>query len=128
MPTQIAKAMARPPTIVRPGYFTSKRPPSLKSSHFIELLLPMPLRTAAEFVPRDERCDVSADGQRFLMIKAPVADANTAPPTIVVVQHWDEELKRLLPPKQGYILWAILRSHTRQNSRISAGVPSDTRM
>ena len=27
-----------------------------------------------------------------------------------------------------YILCAITRSHTRQNSRISAGVPSDTRM
>ena len=39
-PTQIANAIARPPTMVRPGYFTSIRPPSLRSSenpsnHFI---------------------------------------------------------------------------------------------
>jgi serine/threonine-protein kinase len=43
--------------------------------------------------------DVSADGQRFLMIKAPGPEAGAAPPTLVVVQHWDEELKRLVPTK-----------------------------
>ena len=32
-PTQIAKAIATPPTIVRPGYFTSMRPPSLQVEH-----------------------------------------------------------------------------------------------
>ena len=31
-PTQIANAMATPPMIVSPGYFTSMRTPSLKSS------------------------------------------------------------------------------------------------
>src|SRR5688500_489737 len=31
VPTQIAKAIASPPTTVRPGYFTSMRPPSLRS-------------------------------------------------------------------------------------------------
>ena len=41
--------------------------------------------------------DVSADGQRFLMIKAPGTDASAAPPALIVVQHWDEELKRLVP-------------------------------
>ena len=41
--------------------------------------------------------DVSPDGQRFLMIKAPVTDASAAPPALIVVQHWDEELKRLAP-------------------------------
>ena len=40
--------------------------------------------------------DVSPDGQRFLMIKAPGADAGVAAPAIIVVQHWDEELKRLV--------------------------------
>jgi hypothetical protein len=30
------------------------------------------------------------------MIKAPGADAGVAPPAIIVVQHWDEELKRLV--------------------------------
>jgi hypothetical protein len=41
--------------------------------------------------------DVSPDGQRFLMIKSPGTDASAAPPALVVVQHWDEELKRLVP-------------------------------
>ena len=39
--------------------------------------------------------DVSPDGQRFLMIKAAGADATAA--SIIVVQHWQEELKRLVP-------------------------------
>ena len=43
--------------------------------------------------------DVSSDGQRFLMIKAPPTDAGAAPPSFIVVQHWDEELKRLVPTK-----------------------------
>jgi serine/threonine-protein kinase len=36
--------------------------------------------------------DVSPDGQRFLMLKG---DASAAAPALIVVQHWDEELKRL---------------------------------
>ncbi|MGH9256213.1 MAG: hypothetical protein ACRD3C_16780, partial [Vicinamibacterales bacterium] len=40
--------------------------------------------------------DVSPDGQRFLMIKAAPGEA-AAPPQIVVVQHWLDELKRLVP-------------------------------
>jgi serine/threonine-protein kinase len=43
--------------------------------------------------------DVTADGQRFLMMKTAGGDASDAPPQIVVVQHFDEELKRLLPTK-----------------------------
>jgi serine/threonine-protein kinase len=42
--------------------------------------------------------DVAPDGTRFLMIKD-VDSTATAAPAIVVVQHWVEELKRLLPPK-----------------------------
>ena len=38
--------------------------------------------------------DISPDGQRFLMIKENGAEG-TAPASIVVVQHWVEELKRL---------------------------------
>ncbi|PYR78894.1 MAG: hypothetical protein DMF87_13060 [Acidobacteria bacterium] len=42
--------------------------------------------------------DVSPDGQRFLMIKEGGGTDQTAvPPQIVVVQHWTEELKRLVP-------------------------------
>jgi serine/threonine-protein kinase len=40
--------------------------------------------------------DVSPDGRRFLMIKA---SGTAAPPALIVVQHWDEELKRLGPEK-----------------------------
>jgi serine/threonine-protein kinase len=43
--------------------------------------------------------DVAADGQRFLMLRAAESDATGAPPQIVVVQHFDEELKRLVPVK-----------------------------
>ncbi len=42
--------------------------------------------------------DVSPDGSRFLMIKNDDSTP-TVTPAIVVVQHWVEELKRLLPPK-----------------------------
>ena len=40
--------------------------------------------------------DVSADGQRFLMIKTQ-AETNAPPASLVVVQHVEEELKRLVP-------------------------------
>jgi hypothetical protein len=43
--------------------------------------------------------DVSSDGQRFLMIKGPATDAGAAPPALIVVQHWDEELRRLVPTR-----------------------------
>jgi hypothetical protein len=41
--------------------------------------------------------DVSADGERFLMIKNTRLDREAAPRQIVVVQNWFEELKRLAP-------------------------------
>jgi hypothetical protein len=42
--------------------------------------------------------DVSPDGQRFLLIKeGGGADQTAARPQIIVVQHWVEELKRLVP-------------------------------
>ncbi len=44
--------------------------------------------------------DVSPDGQRFLMLKNEVSKSESAaPPGIVVVQNWLEELKRLVPEK-----------------------------
>jgi Tol biopolymer transport system component len=44
--------------------------------------------------------DVSREGKRFLMIKeGGGADQTAAPPQIIVVQHWIEELKRLVPTK-----------------------------
>lgn len=55
------------------------------------------MRIAGGNFPRSY--DVTADGQRFLMIKAAGNDATSALPQIVVVQHFDEELKRLVPVK-----------------------------
>jgi serine/threonine-protein kinase len=43
--------------------------------------------------------DIAPDGQRFLMVKAVGTDATSAPLQIIVVQHFDEELKRLVPVK-----------------------------
>jgi Tol biopolymer transport system component len=44
--------------------------------------------------------DVSPDGQRFLMTKdGGGTDQTAAPPQLIVVQNWTEELKRLVPTK-----------------------------
>jgi eukaryotic-like serine/threonine-protein kinase len=45
--------------------------------------------------------DISSDGQRLLIVKNVPAAANqeTSPHQIVVVQHFDQELKRLVPGK-----------------------------
>jgi hypothetical protein len=42
--------------------------------------------------------DISPDGQRFLVVK-PLNASNARPPQLVVLQHFDEELKRLVPGK-----------------------------
>ena len=44
------------------------------------------------------RYDVTADGQRFLMMKEEARDTDAAP-SINVVQNWFEDLKRLVPTK-----------------------------
>ncbi len=42
--------------------------------------------------------DVSPDGQRFLMIKeGGEAEGTSAAPTVILVQNWFEELRRLVP-------------------------------
>jgi serine/threonine-protein kinase len=44
--------------------------------------------------------DITPDGQRFLLIKAGGGvDQTAAPPQLIVVQHWQEELKRLVPTR-----------------------------
>ena len=40
--------------------------------------------------------DVAPDGRRFLMIKQ-ADEGQAAPQTLIVVQGWFEELKRLVP-------------------------------
>ena len=53
---------------------------------------------AEPFPPRSY--DVSPNGQRFLMLKDnAAADQNAAPASMVVVEHWLEELKQRLPTK-----------------------------
>jgi serine/threonine-protein kinase len=48
------------------------------------------------FPPR--QYDVSPDGQRFLMLKeSPASDQSTTPASMVVVEHWFEELKQRVP-------------------------------
>ena len=42
---------------------------------------------------------ISSDGRRFLMIKAPGGDSTASSPSMIVVQHFDEELKRLVPTR-----------------------------
>ena len=43
--------------------------------------------------------DIAPDGQRFLMIKDADSDQTAVPTSLIVVQHWGEELKRLVPTK-----------------------------
>ena len=65
-----------PPTVlVKEGYYTSPGNPGRTS-------------------------DISPDGQRLLMIKEDRADTTAAPASLIVVQHWAEELERLVPTKK----------------------------
>lgn len=41
--------------------------------------------------------DLAADGKRFVMLRLPSTDG--VPPNIIVVQHLNEELKRVAPVK-----------------------------
>jgi serine/threonine-protein kinase len=62
---------------------------------------PTTLVTTAYATPDSNRSyDVSPNGQRFLVIKeGSSSDQSGAPPQIVVVENWLEELKRLVPTK-----------------------------
>ncbi len=41
--------------------------------------------------------DVTADGQRFLMVQNAANIDSAAPASLIVVHNWHEELKRLVP-------------------------------
>ena len=43
--------------------------------------------------------DVAPDGRRFLLTLNKEAPTNPAPTQMIFVQHWFEELKRLVPTK-----------------------------
>ena len=62
---------------------------------------PATLFTTAYATPNNWRSyDVSPDGQRFLMIKEGAGGTETtASLSLVVVEHWLEELKRLVPSR-----------------------------
>jgi serine/threonine-protein kinase len=68
-------AATTPTLLVKEGYFTSPGAPYLGRTY-----------------------DIAADGQRFLMIKGVGGtDPTAATPSLIIVQHWVEELKRLVP-------------------------------
>ena len=70
-----ASWVSAPPTLlVKEGYFTSPGNPG-------------------------RMFDISPDGQRLLMIKEDRADTAAAPAGLIVVQHWAQELERLVPTK-----------------------------
>ena len=66
-----AWAATAPTVLLKAGYYTSPGNPS---------------RTY----------DISPDGQRLLMVKES-GGGSAAPASLVVVQHWLDELKRLVP-------------------------------
>ena len=41
--------------------------------------------------------DVTLDDPRFLMVRAAQGDTNTEAPSLIVVQHFDQELKAKVP-------------------------------
>ena len=43
--------------------------------------------------------DISPDGRRFIVIKQATRSEQTAPPSLIVVQNWFEELKKLAPAR-----------------------------
>jgi len=70
-------AATTPTLLVKEGYYTTPGAPFLGRTY-----------------------DISPDGQRFLMIKESGGSDQTAvPSSLIVVQHWTEELKRLVPTK-----------------------------
>jgi serine/threonine-protein kinase len=70
-------AATQPTLVVKEGYFTNAR------------LFPT------------RSYDIAPDGQRFLLIKeGDGSDQTAAPASLIVVQHWVEELKRLVPTKR----------------------------
>jgi hypothetical protein len=74
---------------VVPGASWASTPPTLlvKEGYYVS-----PLDYGRTF-------DISPDGQRFLMIKDGSADATAAAASLIVVQHWTQELARLVPTK-----------------------------
>jgi serine/threonine protein kinase len=62
----------------------------------VKVLEPGYWSSSTQFGPQ---IDVSPDGRRFLVVTAPRVDPAVAAPHLVLVQHWDEELKARVPLK-----------------------------
>jgi hypothetical protein len=45
----------------------------------------------------DPSFDVSADGERFVFFDVPAAQGSTSSAEMVLIQHWADELRRLVP-------------------------------
>ena len=54
-------------------------------------------RPPADLNPMHRHFDISRDGQRFAVIDS--SNAIRRPTQLILVQHWAEELKRLVPTK-----------------------------
>lgn len=78
---------------VEPGPSWVATPPTVlvKEGYFVP--------TATSIGTFGRSYDYDPRQQRFLMIKESGGDGTAAPASIVVVQHWVEELKRLVPTK-----------------------------
>jgi serine/threonine-protein kinase len=76
------EAVLRVPVEARGGTWNAGTPTKLLDARYLT------------HVAADVRMyDVSPDGQRFLMLKALGTDPDSGPSALIVVQHWDEELK-----------------------------------
>jgi hypothetical protein len=75
-------------TTTQPG-FSAGKPRMLFEGQYLAAVFPIAMSAAY---------DVSADGQRFLMVKE-TEQATGATQEINVVQNWHEELKRLVPAR-----------------------------
>jgi serine/threonine-protein kinase len=89
------RVMAAP---LQPGAtFAVGRPQVVFEGPYVVFTIASSLASAPGVSSGGRVYDVSADGQRFLMIKEGETDQTAAAPEIVVVQNWLEELKRLVP-------------------------------
>ncbi|MEQ1910477.1 MAG: protein kinase [Vicinamibacterales bacterium] len=60
------------------------------------------LKDGSVFIPdgsTGRMFDVAPDGRRFLMVRPGVGESTGATPDLIVVQHFDQELERLVPSK-----------------------------
>ncbi len=67
------------------------------SGRSIPLNLGLQIEVRQPSSKRGRSYDVAPDGQRFLMIKEGTPAESGTPPSLILVQNWFEELRRLVP-------------------------------